>query len=127
MGESEIVRLPNGRFPKGMSGNPSGRSTRVKEERYLDATVQNCDLDTWAEIVKRAVVDALDGDTAARNWLGGYLIGLPVKKVETRVTRDEQSGTLDKDLLRIAAIFGALVGDLMPKQVEGDGAVVIEG
>lgn len=66
----------------GQSGNPKGRAPRATERAYL-ATVQRlCDPKTWGRIVERAIVDALDGDRHAREWLGNYLLGRPTPLVE---------------------------------------------
>lgn len=43
--------------------------------------------DDWVEIIKRAILDARRGDTAARKFIADYLVGPPVEK-------KEHSGTL---------------------------------
>jgi hypothetical protein len=34
-------------------------------------------LETWKQILKKAVEDGLDGNRHAREWLGNYLLGKP--------------------------------------------------
>jgi hypothetical protein len=45
------------------------------EAHYLTAISEACPPDTWKQIVDRAVKDALDGDSSAREWLAKYLVG----------------------------------------------------
>lgn len=77
-----MTRDEKGRFIKGVSGNPKGRSPREVEEDYRAILVSNVTKEDWAQIVKRAVVDAKKGDTAARKFIADYLIGLPVQRQE---------------------------------------------
>ncbi len=70
------IRDPRGRFQIGTMGGP-GRPPRATEENYLLALVDACPLETWAEIVEKAVSDAREGDDKARHWLASFLIGSP--------------------------------------------------
>jgi hypothetical protein len=75
-------RLPNGKFAPGNPGGP-GRRPRPTEQAYLRAMSAAVSLDDWRQITARAVVDALRGDAAARQWLSVYLIGTPVNPAPT--------------------------------------------
>lgn len=77
-----MVRDKKGRFVPGVSGNPKGRSTKTKEERYLDILISTVTEQDWQAIVRRAVSDAIKGDSTARKWLADYLIGPPVERKE---------------------------------------------
>ena len=70
------IRNPQGRFQPGTKGGP-GRPPRATEENYLLALVDACPLETWTEIVQKAVTDAREGDDRSRAWLASYLLGSP--------------------------------------------------
>jgi len=63
-----------GRFAQGNAGGP-GRPPRPVELHYLRAISDACPLETWQEIVTKAVDLAKEGDPKARAWLGKYLCG----------------------------------------------------
>lgn len=67
-------RGPRGRFAPGNAGGP-GRPPRPVELHYLRAISDACPLETWQEIVNKAVDDAKAGDPQARAWLSKYLCG----------------------------------------------------
>jgi hypothetical protein len=67
-------RSSAGRFAAGNPGGP-GRPRRLVEADYLHALTDACPIDTWREIVVRAVEDAKAGDAKARSWLAGHLLG----------------------------------------------------
>jgi len=71
-----------GGFQKGISGNPGGRATRYREDRYREITLNTITFDDWRRIVLKARDQALKGDAVARKWLADYLIGLPIQKQE---------------------------------------------
>ena len=73
------IRDPQGRFQLGTMGGP-GRPPRAIEQNYLLALVDACPLETWTEIVQKAVTDAREGDDKARHWLASFLIGAPAGK-----------------------------------------------
>lgn len=75
-------RTPDGRFPKGQSGNPAGRPTKQREERYREILLSTVTFDVWAEIVSKAADQAKRGDAVARKWLADYLVGVPVQRNE---------------------------------------------
>ena len=63
-----------GQFAEGNSGGP-GRPRRAIERDYLRVLSDACPLETWQEIVERAVSEAKEGDPQARAWLSKYLLG----------------------------------------------------
>ena len=70
-----------GRFTPGNPGGP-GRPKREKEEEYLSTLEECVTVEQWRKICDRAVTDAIGGDAKARTWLSGYLLGLPVQRIE---------------------------------------------
>ena len=75
-------RDDKGRFVAGTTGNPNGRPSKKREERFLEITLSSCTYDDWADIVKKAVAQAKRGDSTARKWLSDYLIGPPTQRQE---------------------------------------------
>ena len=69
-------------FVKGQSGNPNGRPKKEREIKYHDILLSAVTFEQWERIIKRAAKDAERGDTAARNFLAGYLVGPLVQKHE---------------------------------------------
>ncbi len=67
-------RGPRGRFAPGNAGGP-GRPPRPVELHYLRAISDACPLETWRDIVQKAVDLAKTGDPQARAWLSKYLCG----------------------------------------------------
>jgi len=78
---SQPVRDSNGRFAPGNPGGP-GRKPREVEEEYLAVMEQVVSGEAWQAIVERATTDAIAGDAKARQWIAGYLLGMPVSRVE---------------------------------------------
>jgi hypothetical protein len=78
-------RNAQGRFLVGNPGGP-GRPKRQTEEGYLAVLMEECSLEQWRGVVKRAVADAADGDEKARQWLASYLVGSPQAKAPTTTT-----------------------------------------
>ena len=70
------MRNEKGQFVDGNPGGP-GRPARDSDLEYMRTLAESCDLQTWREIVARAVKDAKAGNGKAREWLGSYLIGKP--------------------------------------------------
>jgi len=77
-----MVRDAKGKFIKGVSGNPHGRPSKAKEERYYEILISTVTKESWKAIIERAVYDAKRGDTSARKWLADYIIGPPVERKE---------------------------------------------
>lgn len=67
------VRDEKGRFVKGHSGNPKGRSTHMREERYYEIAMNTVTFEDWKDIIRAAIKQAKRGDTQARKWLSDYL------------------------------------------------------
>jgi len=72
----------NGKFIKGVSGNPNGRPKKEREERCYEITLSAVTFDDWKAIVTKAKEQAKRGDAVARKWLADYLIGPPAQKTE---------------------------------------------
>ena len=68
------MRNSKGQFQKGNTFG-KGRPTRKTEEEYLQAFSEALSISQWKKIVKRAVRDAVSGDSRARDWLGKYTLG----------------------------------------------------
>jgi len=70
-----MTRDENGRFIKGVSGNPKGRALRVAEDdfkRLIDRAVTITD---WIAIIAKAKEQAVRGDNRAREWLADRRYG----------------------------------------------------
>ena len=77
-----MTRDDKGRFVKGVSGNPKGRSPKEREERYYEILLTAVTFEDWQAIVKRAADQARKGDAVARKWLSDYLVGPVQQKVD---------------------------------------------
>ena len=75
-------RDESGRFAPGKSGNPKGRPSKPKEEKFHKVTLSAVSLSDWREIVKKAVEQAKRGNPSARKWLSDYLLGPPQQKLD---------------------------------------------
>lgn len=88
-------RNSDGTFAKGNAGGP-GRPPRATESEYLRVMMGACSLDTFREVVERAVTDAKAGDAQARAFLASYLVGKPSSAggapKPTRVLAEEAAG-----------------------------------
>ena len=69
------------RFQPGNPGGP-GRPKRTTEDRYLRSLESVVSMTDWREIVEKAVTQAKRGDSRAREWLSGYLLGKPLQRTE---------------------------------------------
>lgn len=105
-------RDENGRFVKGVSGNPNGRPPKRREERYLEITLNTVTFGDWKEIIKRAAMEAKRGDAQARKWLSDYLLGPAKERLD--ITTDDESlndGGILTDKQRIALLSALLEED----------------
>lgn len=76
-------RDEQGRWLKGgASPNPSGRRSRAQELAYLQIMKDTVKRADWVAIIEKAVEQAKQGRTAAREWLAKYLMGLPTQRTE---------------------------------------------
>lgn len=101
-------RRSNGTFLPGHPGGP-GRPRREVERRYLAVLSEEVTPEKWQQIVRVAAADALAGDARAREWLGLYLVGKPIERVELSQAEPDQFAEfahLSVEELRIIA-YGA--------------------
>ena len=75
-------RDQQGRFKIG-NRYGKGRPPRQTEAGYLTVLMEECPMDTWREVVRKAVEAASEGDDKSRHWLSQYLIGAPAGKAPT--------------------------------------------
>jgi hypothetical protein len=73
-------RTTNGQFAQGNPGGP-GRPPRATEKEYLGVLNEECSLEKWRAICRRAVADAENGDSKARGWLSTYVHPKTVDKL----------------------------------------------
>lgn len=66
-------RQADGRFANGNAGGP-GRPRRPVEEDYLRVLNESVSVQDWAQVVRRAVEDAKQGDARARDWLSKHIL-----------------------------------------------------
>ncbi len=67
-------RDARGRYLPGHAVPGPGRPPLAREEQYAEATIANCSLGEWGEIVAKAVEQAKAGDSRARDFLARYLL-----------------------------------------------------
>ena len=68
------TRHPDGRFRRGCKPGP-GRPPRAKEERYIASLRASLTPEKWEAIVERAIADAAQGDSKAREWISKWVLG----------------------------------------------------
>lgn len=83
----EIVRDNKGRFVKGHSGNPGGKS--IDQTKYLHKIDTTLSQKSWRKIILKAIEQAERGDPKARQWLSDYVAGKPIQSINM-----EQDGTI---------------------------------
>ena len=96
------IRDPRGRFQIGTMGGP-GRPRRETEQGYLEILMQECTLDAWRTVVRKAVEAASEGDDRSRAWLSGYLVGQPTGKAPTTTSVVVAQMLGEDEALEIAA------------------------
>lgn len=101
-------RDENGKFKKGVSGNPNGRPRKKREIRFYEITQTACTFADWKKIVDVAVTDAKAGDATARKWLSDYLMGAPQQYLDL-TTAGDKVGLIDNEKTLAEAI--AIVND----------------
>jgi hypothetical protein len=72
-----VARDKTGKWLPGVSGNPLGAKAHKSKVRlkYLETMADECTLEDWRLITRRAIDDAIDGKASARNWLSSYILG----------------------------------------------------
>ena len=120
MSELEVrTRDAYGRWKRGVSGNPKGRLPRQTENEYLNILMEKCTPDRWADIIEKALRQAVDGDARARDWLSRYVVGDPIQVHEYLFDKHED--------ICIRVIFDGGPGMRPRLDGPGDEGKVIEG
>jgi len=107
---SQPGREPNGRFLKGNQlsvGNHGGRPNRIAEEQMLSIFRDCVSEQDFRDIVKRARDDAKNGDIKAMRVIFGYMLGLPVNRVEADIDIDGRIDTAALLEQRIRRAYGS--------------------
>ena len=100
---SEVAqRDAKGRFAKGWAGGP-GRLPVAQEKKYLTTLQDAVEMDEWIEICETAVLQAMDGDWRARDWLSKYLLP-PVQVLRARIEEEYDPDT-DKKITTLSQIL----------------------
>ncbi len=109
-----MTRDEHGRFVKGETGNPLGRSPREREERYYKIMMNSVTFEDWKRIIAKAVKQASNGDAQARKWLSDYLIGTVPQKLDITSKGEsikQDNGQLDRAISTLAnALRESLLG-----------------
>lgn len=75
-------RAPDGKFVKGQPSISPGRPSKEREIRYKKIMLSTVSFEAWEKVIKKALEQALGGDSDARKWLSENLIGKPVQRNE---------------------------------------------
>jgi hypothetical protein len=107
--DRKTKRGNRGRFLPGTAPGP-GRPRREVERDYLRATADACPIDTWRQIVAKAVEQALEGDAPARAWLSKALLGEGTGGLVNSLTGGERvqlsEETHINEVQRMVMLFG---------------------
>jgi len=91
------------------------RSTRkklkeVQKLKYLQELSARVTPDKWAAICDKAIEQAQAGDRHARIWLGNYLMGTPIQRIEAEIDLQSDKGFEDSERVRaIQALLEAVL------------------
>lgn len=75
------TRNEKGQFVKGHPGGP-GRPRREVEAQYLNVMLGAVSESEWQKVVNAMIKQAQRGNVAAATWLGNYVQGKPVERVD---------------------------------------------
>lgn len=123
-----MTRDEKGRFVKGVSGNPNGRSPKDREERYYEILLTAVTYEDWQAIVKKAAEQAKRGDAMARKWLADYLVGTAQQKLDVTTNGESIKNTAD-----ITGVdYRAAITNLAPRSMgdsvsSGEGEDTLDG
>lgn len=84
--------------------------------RYLKELSARVTPDEWAAICDKAIEQAKQGDRHARVWLGNYLMGTPVQRIEAEIDLQSDKGFEDSE--RVRAIQALLEAVLARQEAE---------
>ena len=110
-------RDDKGRFLKGAASPSPGRPPRRVEESYLDATIGECTVEAWREIVAKAVADAREGNRYARDFLAKYL--LPEQAIKLLIGQRDDDESAAKRVIEVV-IPGPRIGPHGAQAIEGE-------
>lgn len=102
-----IERDNKGRFTKGGIPGP-GRPKRAVMVDFHNILIDAVKPEYWEGIIKRAIQDALKGDTYARKFIAEYTIGRPPQILELRAA----DAALLAELLKRFEVLGMSAGDV---------------
>ena len=108
-----MTRDEKGRFIKGASGNPNGRSPKDREERYYEITLSTVAFDDWQQIIKKAAEQAKRGDAVARKFLADYLIGTAQQKLDVTTNGENINSTAEVTGVN----YRAAIANLAPRSM----------
>lgn len=89
----------HGRFAPGNRFGP-GRPKIKVERQYMEALTGVVSIDDWKAIVRKAVIDARDGDDKARAWLAKYCLGKNPPSLMDLKVKDESGLTTAEEVRR---------------------------
>ena len=78
----EVKRDAKGRFLKGYSGNPNGRSRKTEEEIWLKRLHDCVTPEDFHQMVRVGISRAKAGDSGMLRLFLQYLIGMPTQYVK---------------------------------------------
>ena len=90
-------RDTKGHFTKGHPGGP-GRPRRSVERDYLATLSKVVSIEDWAQICKRAVEDAKEGNAKAREWLTRYCLGKDPQSLMELVSKEARGFSSDDEI-----------------------------
>ncbi len=99
-------RQTDGRFAPGNAGGP-GRPRRPVEEDYLRVLNEAVTVEDWAQVVRRAVEDAKQGDARARDWLSKHILEGVADPLFRLALAEQRGDTYGAKIERAAAREGA--------------------
>ena len=122
-----MTRDEKGRFVKGVSGNPNGRSPKDREERYYNILLTAVTFEDWQEIVRKAADQARRGDAVARKWLSDYLVGAAQQKLDVTTNGESVNLIEVKGIDYRTAIANLAPGSMGDSDPSGEGEDTFDG
>jgi len=86
------------------------KTQEVQKLKYLRELSARVTPDEWAAICDKAIEQAKTGDRHARIWLGNYLMGTPIQRIEAEIDLQSDKGFEDSERVRaIQALLEAVL------------------